>query len=119
MGSLSEFGGGKLTSQEAIKKENYLIKQEAFTLTNDTNKAYNVVDLLTPAQVANFDLATIQVELFVVDAEVDSPTNGYYIDAVNAAHVGFKTTGEVLVRNVYGSTLDFLIRIRVSKKADK
>lgn len=117
MAKLSESSNATLITKQTLKKENYVLLQETFSLAADANKTYNVATLLG-AEASAYNLATIEVEVFCKDIEVGSATNGYYVKADSVIAVGFKITGEVLLKNLYTASLDCLVRLRVTKKAD-
>lgn len=117
MATLKDSANTVLISKQTLKKENYVLLQETFTLTSNTSKSYNVATLLG-ADATKYNLATIEAEVYCKDTEVGSVTNGYYVRADAVFAIGFKTTGEVLIRNLYTSSLDCLVRLRVTKKAD-
>lgn len=120
MATLAQSAGKTLVTRETAidltKKENHLVVQETFSLVSGGNKNYNIATLLG-AEASKYDLATIEPEVFVTDTEAGSPTQGYYVRADSVAAMGFKTTGEVTIRNSYPTALAFLVRIRITKKS--
>lgn len=117
MATLKDSSGAVLITKQTLKKENYILLQETFTLGSNTSKTYNVATLLG-TDASKYNLATIEAEVYCKDTEVGSVTNGYYVRADAVFAVGFKITGEVLVRNLYTTSLECLVRLRVTKKAD-
>lgn len=117
MATLKESASAVIITKQTLKKENYVLLQETFTLASNTSKTYNVATLLG-ADASKYNLATIEAEVYCKDTEAGSVTNGYYVKADAVFAVGFKITGEVLIRNLYTASLECLVRLRVTKKAD-
>lgn len=68
------------------------------------------------ADAVKYNLARIEVDVFVLDADAGSPTNGYYVPAGAVAAYGFKEDGHVTVVNQHTAAQDFFIRVFVSLK---
>lgn len=65
------------------------------------------------ANAARYDLTRTEIEVFVLDTDVDSPTTGYYVPAGAVAGIGYKEDGHVRVVNQHTATLSFIIRVFV------
>lgn len=68
------------------------------------------------ADAVKYNLARIEVDVFVLDADVGSPTNGFYVPAGAVAAYGFKEDGHITVVNQHAAEQAFLIRVFVSLK---
>lgn len=65
------------------------------------------------ADAAKYNLTKTEIEVYVLDTDVGSPTNGFYVPAGAVAGIGFKETGQVRVVNQHTATLSFIIRVFV------
>ena len=92
-----------------------LLVSEKLSLASNTNKTYSLNTLLD-TKVAEYNLASVSVELLVLDSVTGSTTINYYIPADAVAIVGIKEDGSVLIRNTFDTTLNFLVRITVRRK---
>lgn len=112
-----------LTAQSKLASPNYastvvrLLVKETFNLAANATKNYAAATLIGAANVGEYDLSTLSVELLVLDNEASSPTNGFYVDATAAAVVGIKTDGSVRIVNTYSAQLSFMVRISVRRIA--
>lgn len=76
---------------------------------------YDIAAVLA-AEAIKYDLTKTAVEVYVLDTDVGSVTNGYYIEAGAVAGIGFKEDGKVRVVNQHTDLLSFLIRVIVYRK---
>lgn len=107
---LTPSSGRKLVNNEYRR----LVKEEITIATNAT-KAYNIATLLAP-NAALYDIPYAVVQVRVKDPDNTSPTFDHFIGAEAIALVGIKTTGEVLIKNLYETTLTFQVTIVVPRK---
>lgn len=107
---LTPSSGRKLVANEHKR----LVKEEVAIATNAT-KAYNITTLLAP-NAALYDIPYATVQVRVKDPDNTSPTFDHFIGAEAIALVGIKTTGEVLIKNLYETTLTFQVSIVVPRK---
>ncbi|BAW19111.1 hypothetical protein [Ralstonia phage RP31] len=63
------------------------------------------------ADASKYDLTRTEIQVFVLDNDAASPTNGFYVSALGVAAIGYKETGQVRVVNQHASTLSFIIRV--------
>ena len=117
MASFAESSGATLVTQTTLKDENKILVQATVTLTAGNSQTWNLSTILA-ANATKYDFSSTDIEVYVVDTDSQSPTNGYYVRADAVAGIGFKTTGMVIVSNQYSISLTFLVRIRVTKKVD-
>lgn len=102
--------GRKLIANE-LKR---LVKEEVVIASNAT-KAYNIATLLA-TNAGLYDLAYADVRVRVKDPDNTSPTYDHFIGAEAIALVGLKATGEVLIKNLYETSLTFQVTIVVPRK---
>lgn len=102
----------KVVSTDTFNTKRRFVVDNAGQLTAGQTATFNVATLLE-TDAGKYDLSKIQVEVFVKDSEVGSVTNGYWVDAVAVAAVGWKETGEVIIVNQHQATQTFYIRISV------
>lgn len=76
---------------------------------------YDVAAILG-AEAVKYDIPKTEVQAFVLDNEVGSVTEGYYVAAGAVAGIGFKEDGKVRVVNQHTGTLSFLIRVIIYRK---
>lgn len=84
-------------------------------IASGANVTYNVATLLG-AKAAKCDLTKINIRVDVLDTEGGSVTNGYFVDAVAVAAIGWKENGSVIIVNQHQATQNFYIRITVPLK---
>lgn len=77
---------------------------------------YDIAATLGAIEAAKCDLTKTEVQVFVLDTDVGSATNGYYVDAGAIAGFGFKEDGKVRVVNQHTDTLSFMIHVIVYRK---
>ncbi len=77
---------------------------------------YDIVTALGASEAAKCDLTKTEVQVFVLDTDVGSGTNGYYVDAGAVAGFGFKEDGKIRIVNQHTDTLSFMIRIILHRK---
>lgn len=85
-------------------------------LTSGQPWNYDIVTVLGAVEAAKCDLTKTEVQVFVLDTDAGSPTNGYYVDASAIAGIGFKEDGKVRVVNQHVNTQSFMIRVIVYRK---
>lgn len=107
---LTPSSGRKLVANEYKR----LVKEEITIATNAT-KTYNVATMLS-TNAALYDIPYSEVSVRVKDPDNTSPTYDHFIGAEAIALVGIKSTGEVLIKNLYETTLTFQVSIVVPRK---
>lgn len=81
-----------------------------------TSWLYDTAATIGATEAAKYDLTQTEIQVYVLDSEVGSPTNGYYIDAGAIAAFGFKEDGSVKVVNQHDAALSFMIRVVLYRK---
>lgn len=84
-------------------------------LTADSIWNYDAAAILG-ADAVKYDLAKTEVQVYVIDTEVGSVTEGYYVAAGAIAGIGLKEDGKIRVVNHHTATLSFLIRVILYRK---
>lgn len=115
MTTLKQAGGKTLATKDALKAEIRAVVQESLTLAVDQTKTYNVSTTLG-ADVAKYNLLSIDIEVLILDQVPNSVTNGYYVDGSAVIAHGFKADGTVMIKNLYSESVQCLVRIKVTKK---
>lgn len=103
------------SGRKLIAAEFKRVVKEEVTLATGATKAYNLASILA-TNAALYDIAYSDVFVKVKDPDSTSPTYGYFISAEAIALIGLKDTGEVLIKNLYESTLTFQVNIAVPRK---
>lgn len=103
------------TAKSLIKNEFRFMAIDQVSMAAGATRTYNVATLLA-AEASLYDLKTIVLDIRVIDTEVGSDTNGYFVNGDAVIASGFKATGEVTVKNTFDAALTVLIRVRVNKK---
>lgn len=115
----SQLQDARLISEATLKTmlyaETLLVVNETLSLVPNTPQNYSIATLLG-TEASKYLMSTVQVDVFVLDSETGSPTNGFYVDASALVSVGIKTNGSVVLVNYDTTALSVLVRIRVSKK---
>lgn len=117
MASLADSKDAVLVTQGTLKNENKILVQATPTINAGASTTWNLATILD-TEAAKYDFSTIDIEVYVVDNDNLSPTKGYYVRADAIAGIGFKTNGTVIVSNQYDTAQTFMVRIRVTKKAN-
>lgn len=92
-----------------------LVNQK-LNLTSGQAWNYDIAAVLGAAEADKCDLTKTEVQVYVLDTDVGSPTNGYYVDAGAIAGFGFKEDGKIRVVNQHTDTLSFMIRVIIYRK---
>ena len=116
MASFAESSGSTLVTQTTLKDENKILVQATTAIAAGNSQTWNLSTILDTSA-SKYDFSSTDIEVYVVDSDALSPTTGYYVRADAVAGIGFKTNGMVIVSNQYSTSLTFLVRIRVTKKA--
>ena len=77
---------------------------------------YDLAAVLGAVEAEKCDLTKTEIQVYVLDTDVGSATNGYYVDAGAIAGFGFKEDGKVRVVNQHTDTLSFMIRVVLYRK---
>lgn len=117
MTTLAESANATLVTQTSLKDENKILVQATPSIAAGASTTWDLSAILA-SNAAKYDFNTIDIEVYVVDTDATSPTKGYYVRADAIAGIGFKTNGTVIVSNQYDSAQTFMVRIRVTKKAN-
>lgn len=102
--------GAVLTSKNTTYGRRYYVKDIKVTINIGATWDYDMKTDLG-ANTAIFDLTRTEVEVFVVDQDSGSSTNGFWVSAIGIASVGFKEDGTVRVVNLGSANLQFKIRV--------
>jgi hypothetical protein len=83
---------------------------EQVTIPANGTKDYSLVTLM-PTDNAQFDLSSARISVKLLDDQVGSDTNGYFIDAESTVSGGIKTNGAIRIRLYRGTAATVLVRI--------
>ncbi len=103
------------SGRKLIGNEYKRLVAEEITLATNATKTYNVATLLG-GNASLYELVQTEVKVTVKDPDNTSPTFGYHIGSEGVALVGIKDTGEVLIKNLYDSSLVFYVTIVAVRK---
>lgn len=103
------------SGRKLIQNEYKRVVKETVVIASNGTKTYNIATAL--ATNANFyDIQYSTIDVKVKDPDASSPTFDYFIGAEAIALVGVKSTGEVLIKNLYETSLTFQINIAAPRK---
>lgn len=115
MATAPQLKNAKLISTDTFNAARAMVVSEKRDIVAAASVTYNLATLLGTDAV-KYDLTKSQVSVSVLDTEGGSVTNGYFVDAVACAAVGWKENGNIIVANQHQATQNFYIRITVPLK---
>lgn len=89
--------------------------KETVVIASNATKTYNIATVLATNANA-YDISYSAIDVKVRDPDSSSVTYEHFIGAEAIALVGIKSTGEVVIKNLYETSLTFQINIAVPRK---